>query len=57
MDSNQIVSRMNKYLHIAANALVEWLNTILPKTSDEWWDECVIEKLSYNQRESERKRG
>lgn len=57
MDSNQIVSRMNKYLHIAANALVEWLNTILPKTSDEWWDECVIEKLSYNQRESAKERG
>ena len=51
MENDQIVSRMNSYLHISANMLAEWLGNLLPKTSPEWWEDCVIEKLSYNQRE------
>lgn len=57
MDSDQIVSRMNTYLHTSAKCLEEWLGKLLPKTSDEWWEECVIEKLSYNQRETVKSKG
>lgn len=57
MENDQIVSRMNTYLHISAKLLEEWLGKLLPKTSDEWWKECVIEKLSYNQRETAKKKG
>ncbi len=57
MNNEQIVSKMNSYLHTSANVLAEWLGKILPRTSDNWWEECVIEKLSYNQRETTRLRG
>ena len=52
MENNQIVSRMNTYLHTSAKLLEEWLGNLLPKTADDWWEECVIEKLSYIQRET-----
>lgn len=51
MDNDQIVSRMNSYLHTSANVLAEWLGSLLPRASDDWWEECVLDKLSYNQRE------
>ena len=57
MENNQIVSRMNTYLHTSAKFLEEWLGNLLPKTSDYWWEECVIEKLSYIQRETAKSRG
>ena len=56
MDKDQIVSKMNSYLHTSANVLAEWLGKLLPKTSDDWWEECVLDKLSYNQRETAKER-
>lgn len=57
MDSDHIVSSMNTQLHTAANVLVEWLGKLLPRAAENWWDECVIDNLSYNQRETARSRG
>ena len=57
MDNDQIVSRMNSYLHTSANVLAEWLGKLLPRTSDDWWEDCVMAKLSYNQAEMARERG
>lgn len=57
MDNDQIVSRMNSYLHTSASILAEWLGKLLPKTSEDWWEDCVIAKLSYNQAEVARERG
>ena len=54
MDNDQIVSRMNTYLHTSANVLAEWLGKLLPITSEDWWEDCVIAKLSYNQAEMAR---
>jgi hypothetical protein len=51
MDSNQIVSKMNSYLYIASQKLVELLNDALPRTSKNWWKKSVIDKLSILQRE------
>ena len=44
MENDQIVSRMNTYLHTSAKLLEEWLGKLLPKTSDDWWEECVISR-------------
>ena len=52
MDNGQIVSRMNTYLYTAARVLADWLSNLLPRVSDDWWEECVLDKLSYNQRET-----
>ena len=57
MQNDQIVSRMNTYLHTAAGVMADWLGKLLPKASDNWWEECVIDKLSYNQREMARNKG
>lgn len=52
MDNNQIIGSMNRYLHISTYLLSEWLGGLLPKATPDWWEECVLEKLSYNQRET-----
>lgn len=57
MENDQIVSRMNSYLHTSANMLAEWLGKLLPKTSADWWEVSVIDKLSYNQRETAKSKG
>ena len=51
MDNQTIVSKMNSYLHESATALVTWLEGILPRVADTWWDDCVLNSLSYSQRE------
>ena len=52
MDSNQIVSKMNSYTFISAEILEKWLGKVLPQVSENWWDKCVMENLTYNQRET-----
>ncbi len=47
----ELISGINKYLHISATHLLQWLENILPKVSPNWWQECVLSNLSYNQRE------
>lgn len=51
MNEAQIVSLANDYLHKAAKALADWLNDMLPRSGEDWWEECVLSNLSYNQRE------
>lgn len=51
MDDRYIVSKMNEYLHQATGLLVTWLEKMLPRASEDWWNECVLDRLSYRQRE------
>lgn len=51
MDSMYIVTKVNEYLHVATGSLSDWLMSLLPKATEHWWDECVMDKLSFNQRE------
>lgn len=57
MDNDYIVSHMHTHLHTASIVLSEWLGTLLPRASEDWWEECVINNLSYNQREVARAKG
>ncbi len=50
MNDKIIVSKINGYLYSAAKELCAWLNTMLPRVTDEWWQECVLSNLSYAQR-------
>ena len=54
MYEETIISQINDYLHKAAKALATWLNAMLPRSGDDWWEECVIANLSFNQREQVR---
>lgn len=49
MDEKQIVSKINGYLFSATQSLSAWLNKMLPRVSDEWWDVCVMDNLSFTQ--------
>lgn len=57
MDSNQIVSSMKTYLHISTNCLSEWLGKLLPKATPDWWEDCVLDKLTYTQKETIKRKG
>lgn len=50
MDDQYIVSKINEYLHQATGLLVAWLDGKLRRVSDDWWNECVLDRLSYRQR-------
>ena len=51
MNERLVVSKINGYLHMATQELCGWLNKMLPRVTDEWWRECVLNNLSYNQRD------
>ena len=51
MDRTTIVSDINALLHITAGCLANWLDEILPRVTDSWWEDCVLSSLSYSQRE------
>ena len=51
MDNQTIVSKVNSFLHEATLSLAAWLESILPRVSSSWWDDCVMNSLSYSQRE------
>lgn len=57
MYNENITSRMNDYLHKAAQALASWLSVMLPKSGEDWWEGCVLSNLSYPQRELIEKKG
>lgn len=50
MSDERIVSKITEYLHKSTVDLAGWLKKILSRISDNWWQENVIDKLSYNQR-------
>ena len=47
MNEQAIVSKMNEYLHSAAKDLCTWLAGMLPRVSDDWWQVCVMDNLSF----------
>lgn len=49
MNGQAIVEKMNGLLHQATIALAVWLQRILRNISNDWWNDCVISKISYNQ--------
>lgn len=50
MEDKRMIGKVNGYLHDCATILIKWLGTMLPRVSDAWWQECVLDKLSFNQR-------
>ena len=51
MDERYVVSKVNGYLYSATKDLCEWLGKMLPRVTDEWWQECVLANLSYAQKD------
>jgi len=57
MDERKVVSKINEYLHTATKELCTWLGNMLPRVTDEWWQECVMSNLSFAQKMLAEERG
>jgi SNF2 family DNA or RNA helicase/DNA-directed RNA polymerase subunit L len=55
MDSQKAAETVTKYLSRTNGLLVQFLRINLPAISAKWWEEAVIDKLSYTQLERIRK--
>lgn len=51
MNEKTIVSKMHELLFSARSELITWLNKMLPRVGDDWWQNCVLDNLSYAQKE------
>ena len=51
MNEQAIVSKMHEYLHFSAKELCAWLQRMLPRVSEDWWQVCVLDNLSFVQRQ------
>jgi len=51
MNEINIITKINGYLHSATKELSSWLEKMLPRVTEDWWQECVINNLSYPQQE------
>ncbi len=51
MEQDVIVSKINELLHIGTKALAKWLSKRISFVTKNWWDENVLNNLSYYQRE------
>ena len=49
MDERVIVSKVNEFLYSATKELCTWLETMLPRVTDNWWQTCVLDNLSFSQ--------
>lgn len=50
MNIEYVFSKINSALHQTAIHISMWLNKILRQVTKDLWQECVLDKLSYNQR-------
>lgn len=57
MDEKLIISKVNELLHSATKELCTWLEQMLPRVSNEWWQECVINNLSIPQQQMAENKG
>ena len=47
----QVIGHMHSFQYMIQITLSKWLNHYLPYCSRDWWNQCVIDTLSYEQRQ------
>lgn len=57
MNEQTFVSKINEFLFSATKELCGWLTKMLPRVTDDWWNECVLENLSAVQRAAVEEKG
>ncbi len=57
MNDNYIISKMNEFMHQLSGRTADWLSNVLPRLTDDWWDELVVRNLSMMQRDQIMQRG
>lgn len=51
MNEQIVIGKMHEFLHNATRELCVWLEKMLPRVGTEWWQNCVLDNLSYTQRQ------
>ena len=51
MNDTYIISKINEFMYNLSQQMGEWLEDKLPRITDNWWNELVINNLSMLQRE------
>lgn len=51
MNDTYIISKINEFMYNLSQQMSEWLEDKLPRITDNWWNELVINNLSMLQRE------
>ena len=51
MNEQAIVSKMHECLHTATKELCAWLAKMLPRVGEDWWQVCVMDNLSFAQKQ------
>lgn len=51
METSYMIGKMNAFMHQLAGRMSEWLESRLPRLSDNWWSELVYDNLTNLQRE------
>ncbi len=57
MDTTYIISKMNGFMFQLNQQIGTWLEKKLPKITDDWWQDLVLNNLSYLQRETVQRKG
>ncbi|GHT92527.1 hypothetical protein FACS1894140_4680 [Spirochaetia bacterium] len=50
MNELDVITKMTGYIHISTRLLSDWLGPVLPKLTKNWWENCVLNTLSDEQR-------
>ena len=50
MNNSYIISKMNEFMFQLSKTMGDWLSYRLPKFTDNWWNELVVNNLSFLQR-------
>ena len=57
MNEIKIIGKINELLYTATDLCCGWLNKMLPRISDNWWTNCVLDSLSFNQNQLAQEKG
>ena len=57
MNEIKIIGKINELLYTATDLCCGWLNKMLPRISDNWWANCVLDSLSFNQNQLAQEKG
>lgn len=49
MNKSVFISRIHEFEYILTQSIYLWLNDILPQIADNWWNDLVLENLSFLQ--------
>ncbi|MBQ8665568.1 MAG: ATP-dependent helicase, partial [Lachnospiraceae bacterium] len=52
MDDSYMIGKMNTFMHRLAEQMSGWLNSRLPKLTEDWWRDLVYNNLSQLQRDN-----